>query len=83
MFKINLKQDFVLIKETPPKEGAFFTEEAQEFTGTVVNVSPIVEGISIGDVVFYEEYDHSKVIILGEKFIKCRVDAIICNVTQE
>lgn len=84
MSKINLKQDFILVKEAPPKEGAFFTEGVKEFVGTVVHISPVVvSDISVGDVVYFEEYDHSEVIILGERFIKCRLDAVICNITEE
>lgn len=80
MSKIKLKKDFILIIERPPKEGAFFTEGAREYAGTIAHTGPDVEKSQVGDSVYFEEYDHSTVIIEGITFIKCKEEAIICKI---
>lgn len=78
--KIKLKKDFILITERPPKEGAFFTEGAREYVGTIVHTGPNVKESQVGDLVYFEEYDHSTTIIEGITFIKCKEEAIICKI---
>jgi co-chaperonin GroES (HSP10) len=78
--KIKLKKDFILLTERPPKEGAFFTEGVKEYVGTIAHIGPNVSNSQIGDLVYFEEYDHSEVIIEGITFIKCREEAIICKI---
>lgn len=78
--KIKLKKDFILITKEVPKEGAFFTEGVKEYVGTIDHIGPDVTNSQVGDLVYFEEYDHSAVIIEGTTFIKCKEEAIICKI---
>lgn len=69
---INLKDDRILIKRAPKKEGAFFIEGKEEFKGTIMVVGPMVKDNQPGEVVYFEKYDHSEEVIEGEEFILCR-----------
>lgn len=80
---IHLKKDKILLKRHETQESEYITNENTEsYKGTVTHVGPEVVSVKIGDVLYFEEFDHATVTIEKEPFVLVKEDAIICEISK-
>lgn len=75
-------KDRVLLERVNPPKGDYLLPEGSEeksLVGKVVYIGPKVTDTSIGDVVVFEEFEHSEVNIEGDNLILTREESLICK----
>lgn len=80
---IKLKRNRILIKKITPPKGEYILPDSETFKGEITHMGPDANENAIGDIVYYEQYDHAEMKIEGEEYVLVYEKCVICKIEDD